>query len=94
MKRLGIFLATALLLGAASSAGAANASFGCDARAPGICYFIIFYYPQYNRQIVLPAGMKATIPGITIGRDRYCGATGKPPPHKCQTRLINANYNN
>jgi hypothetical protein len=53
----------------------------------------IFYYPQYNRQIVLPAAMKVTVPGINIGRDRYCVSLGKAPRYDCSPKLITNGYN-
>src|SRR5437588_6253837 len=47
--------------------GTDKAPFGCDARPPDVCHFKIFY-PRGSRGVVLPAGMKATIPDVKIGR--------------------------
>jgi len=86
-------LGIAILAATPASAETASALFGCDASRSAVCYFRIFYYPKFNRQIVLPAGMKVTVPGLTIGRDRYCVSVGTPPRHGCQSKLIDANYN-
>jgi hypothetical protein len=93
MRRPVLLIPATFALALASPAAAANASFGCEARAPAVCYFRIFYYPQYNRQIILPAAMKVAVPGINIGRDRYCVAVGKTPPHDCSPKLITTGYN-
>ena len=58
-----------------------------------MCYFRIFYYPQYNRQIILPAAMKVTVPWINIGRDRYCLSVGTAPSYDCSRKLITNGYN-
>jgi hypothetical protein len=93
--RRSVFLLAAFTTCLASPAAAAagTASFGCEARKPAVCYFRIFYYPRFNRQIVLPAGMKTTVPGLDIGRDRYCVSIGKPPRHPCARKPISADYN-
>lgn len=93
MTRSVFLLGAALALGIASPAAAADASFGCEARAQSVCYFRIFYYPRQNRQVVLPAGMKTTIPHLEIGRDRYCVSVGAPPRNDCNRKLITAGYN-
>ena len=93
MRQFIFLTAAALALAFASPAAAANASFGCDAGQPGVCYFRIFYYPQYNRQIILPAAMKVTVPGINMGRDYYCVSIGKTPPYDCSRKLITTGYN-
>ena len=77
----------------AAERGADKAPFGCDARTPNICHFKIFY-PRGSRGVVLPSGMKATVPEINIGRDSYCVAINRAPPHKCERKTINATYNN
>lgn len=95
MKRSIFFLGAALAISIADPAAAAKgaASFGCEARAPSVCYFRIFYLPRHNRQVVLPAGMKTTIPDVDIGRDQYCVRIGAPPAHKCARKTITANDN-
>ena len=95
MKRSVYLLAAAFTIGFANLAAAAStsASFGCEARKPAVCYFRILYHPRYNRQIVLPAGMKAAVPGLNIGHDRYCVSIGTPPRHRCASKLITADYN-
>jgi hypothetical protein len=96
MKRS--FLVMAAILASCTAAGAAPASsappapFGCDARAPNVCYFRIFY-ARGDRIVVLPAGMKQKVPGVVIGRDQYCVALGKAPPVKCARKIIGAAYN-
>jgi hypothetical protein len=71
----------------------ASAPFGCDARAPNVCYFRIFYAPRWDRIVILPAGMKDKVPGITIGRDHYCVTLGKNPAYRCARKVINDKYN-
>lgn len=94
MTRFVALLALALAaVGTPSFAATQTVSFGCEAAKPAVCYFRIFYAPQYNRQVVLPAGMKTDVPGITIGSDRYCAATGKAPVHGCTSKPIAAGYN-
>jgi hypothetical protein len=41
---------------------------------------------------VFPAGLKEKIPGVQIGRDRYCVNVGAPPGKKCTQKTINAAY--
>jgi len=95
MTRSVFLLVTSMMVCAAGPATAATrtASFGCEARKPAVCYFRILYHPRYNRQIVLPAGMKVTVPGLNIGHDRYCVSVGTPPRHRCASKLITADYN-
>ena len=95
MTRSGLLLGAVLATGIAGPAAAATqtASFGCEAAKPAVCYFRIFYFPRFNRQIVLPAGMKEKLPGIVIGRDRYCVQVGAPPRHRCVSKPITADYN-
>ena len=88
-----ILAAVALTIGSVSPAVAADAPFGCDARAPSICYFRIFY-PRGTRDVVLPAGMKVKIPEVEIGRSRYCVQVDTRPPAKCVRKTINETYNN
>ena len=65
--------------------------FGCDARAPNVCYFRIFY-PPGDRVVILPAGMKETkVPAIVGGN--YCMTLGQMPIYKCTRKVINASYN-
>ena len=87
-----VLAAVALTVGSLSPAMAADAPFGCDARAPSICYFRIFY-PRGTRDVVLPAGMKVKIPEMEIGRSRYCVQVGTRPTGKCARKVINADYN-
>jgi hypothetical protein len=98
MTRSIVLLGAALAMGAAGPAAAATAttataSFGCEARKSAVCYFRIFYHPRNNRQIVLPGGMKTSVPGVTIGSDRYCVSVGTPPRHRCASKPISAGYN-
>lgn len=67
-----------------------GAPFGCDARAPNVCYFRIFY-TRGDRIVILPAGMKNKVPGVTIGHDHYCMTLGKSPVYKCARKI--AQYN-
>lgn len=93
MKVRLLIVATALTCAGSSSASAAVAPFGCDARAPSVCHFRIFY-ARGGRNVVLPAGMKTKIPEVTIGRDRYCVGIDVLPRHKCPQKVINGEYNN
>jgi hypothetical protein len=93
MKRSLFVLAAALTVCGINPATAAEAPFGCDARAPNVCYFRIFYTPRGDRVVILPAGMKNKIPGVTIGRDHYCMSLGKTPTFKCARKVINEKYN-
>jgi hypothetical protein len=77
---------------AAEPAAAAKARFGCDARAPNVCRFRIFY-ARGSRDVVLPAGMKVAVPDVRIGSDSYCVDLNKSPRHKCARKTINAKYN-
>jgi hypothetical protein len=70
-----------------------KAPFGCDARAPNVCYFQIFY-TRGGRAVVLAGGMKATVPDVKVGSDGYCVEINKRPAHKCTRKTINATYNN
>ena len=65
--------------------------FGCDARAPNVCHFRIFY-TRGDRVVILPAGMKDKVPGVTIGGN-YCMTLGKTPVVKCARKVINDKYN-
>ena len=78
---------------AVAQRGTDMAPFGCDASAPNVCHFQI-YYPRGGRGVVLPAGMKSTVPDIKIGRDSYCVGINRAPAHKCARKIINATYNN
>jgi hypothetical protein len=90
MKR--VFVLAALTVCAINPATAADAPFGCDARAPNVCHFRIFY-TRGDRIVILPAGMKNNVPGIAISRDHYCMSLGTNPTFKCTRKLINARYN-
>jgi hypothetical protein len=103
MKRAFFILAYALALSGAASAGTptalgtpapaptTSAPFGCDARAPNVCHFRIFY-TRGDRIVILPSGMKDKVPGVTIG-GHYCMTLGKAPVYKCARKVINDNYN-
>ena len=96
--KLKIFLAAALALGAAGPAtaqprGTDKAPFGCDAYAGAVCHFQIFYQ-RGDRHVVLPAGMRVTVPELRIGRDSYCVRQNKRPAHDCARKTVNASYNN
>lgn len=86
-------LSAGCALACAAPAAAADAPFGCEARAPSVCYFRLFFAPRGGRIIVLPAGMRATVPGIQLGKDQYCLATGTPPGYRCARKTINAQSN-
>ena len=93
MKRFVLAAAAALIAGGVAPAIAEDAPFGCDARAPNLCYFRIYYQPRGTRAVVMPAGLKEKIPGVQIGSDRYCVNVGAPPGKKCAQKTINADYN-
>ena len=92
MKCAFFVLAAALVVCGVNPATAADAPFGCDARAPNVCHFRIFY-TRGDRIVILPAGMKNKIPGVTIGHDHYCMSLGTTPVFKCTRKLINNRYN-
>jgi len=97
MKHLLLILGTALTLWTVPTpAPAANGPlFGCDARAPTVCRFRLFYTQQRgNRIIVLPAGMKVNVTDAVAGRDSYCIAANVDPPYHCIKRLVKSTYNN
>jgi len=94
MKRSVFALAAGLIVCGAGPTSAADAPFGCDARAPRVCYFRIFFTPRGDRVVTLPGGTKERIPGVTIGRDHYCMTLGKTPDYKCARKLVNDQYNN
>jgi hypothetical protein len=103
MKRAFFILANVLTLCGAASAATptapatsaaartTSAPFGCDARAPRVCHFRIFY-TRGDRLVVLPAGMKSKVPGVTIGGN-YCITLDRSPVYKCVRKVINAQYN-
>jgi hypothetical protein len=69
-----------------------TAAFGCDARAPNVCHFRIFY-PRGDRVVILPAGMNSKVSGVTVGGN-YCMTLGKTPAYnKCVRKVINDKYN-
>lgn len=68
-----------------------SAPFGCDARAPNVCYFRIFY-TRGDRVVILAAGMKDKVPGVTLGGN-YCMTLDKTPAFKCARKVINDKYN-
>jgi hypothetical protein len=76
---------------AAAPATTARAPFGCDARAPNVCHFRIFY-TRGDRIVILPAGMKEKKVPVIAGGD-YCMTLNKHPVHKCTRKVINDKYN-
>ncbi|WP_375414324.1 hypothetical protein [uncultured Bradyrhizobium sp.] len=98
MKRAFFILANVLALCGAASAATptapvptASAPFGCDARAPRVCHFRIFY-TRGDRIVILPSGMKNKVPGVTIG-GHYCMTLDQSPVYKCARKVINDKYN-
>jgi hypothetical protein len=103
MKRAFFIAASILALCGAASAQAPKAAaaaapapttrvpFGCDARAPQVCHFRIFY-KRGDRIIILPAGMKEKKVPATIGGG-YCMTLGKTPVYKCARKTVNGQYN-
>jgi hypothetical protein len=67
------------------------AAFGCDARAPNVCYFRIFY-TRGDRIVILSAGMKENKVPVKMGGD-YCMTLNKSPVYKCVRKVINEKYN-
>jgi hypothetical protein len=65
--------------------------FGCDARAPRVCYFRIFY-TRGDRIVILPAGMKENRVPAAIGGE-YCMTLDKSPVYKCVRKVVNEKYN-
>jgi hypothetical protein len=65
--------------------------FGCDARAPNVCYFRIFY-ARGDRIVILAAGMKEKKVPASIG-GAYCMTLNKSPVYKCTRKVINDKYN-
>jgi hypothetical protein len=94
MKYLLLAAGMVLTVCSIEPASAAVAPFGCDARAPSVCHFRIFYAPNRGRNVVLRAGMKERIPDVEIGRHHYCVGVNAKPKYKCRQKVINGNYNN
>jgi hypothetical protein len=65
--------------------------FGCDARAPNVCHFRIFY-ARGDRIVILAAGMKEKKVPAAIGGN-YCMTLNKSPVYKCARKAINDKYN-
>src|SRR3954469_7515799 len=65
--------------------------FGCDARAPNVCRFRIFY-TRGDRIVILAAGMKENKVPVIIGGD-YCMTLNKSPIFKCTRKVVNDKYN-
>jgi len=76
---------------AAAPAPMTPAPFGCDARAPNVCYFRIFY-TRGDRIVILPAGMTEKKVPVKMGGD-YCMTLNKSPVYKCARKVINDKYN-
>ena len=68
-----------------------RAPFGCDAPAPNVCYFRIFY-TRGDRIVILPAGMRENKVPATVGGE-YCMTLNKSPVYKCTRKVINDKYN-
>jgi hypothetical protein len=96
VKILMVMLGAAFVLATPVSAPAYDGpQFGCDARAPTVCRFRIYYAQQHgNRVVVLPAGMKVYVTDATPNRDTYCVAANADPAPKCIQRVIKSTYNN
>jgi hypothetical protein len=75
----------------AAPAPTARAPFGCDARAPNVCHFRIFY-SRGDRIVILPAGMKEKKVPVIAGGE-YCMSLNKAPAYKCTRKAINDKYN-
>ena len=75
----------------AAAAPTARAPFGCDARAPNVCHFRIFY-ARGDRIVMLAAGMKEKKVPVIEGGD-YCMTLNKSPAYKCKRKTINDKYN-
>jgi hypothetical protein len=65
--------------------------FGCDARAPNVCHFRIFY-TRGDRIVILAAGLKEKKVPVIAGGD-YCMTLNKSPAYKCTRKVINDKYN-
>jgi hypothetical protein len=103
MKRAFFIFANVLALCGAASAQAPKAPttaapapatrvpFGCDARAPNVCHFRIFY-TRGDRIVILPAGMKEKKVPVVAGGD-YCMTLNKSPAYKCTRKVIDDKYN-
>ena len=76
---------------AAAAVPTTIAPFGCEARAPNVCHFRIFY-TRGDRIVILPAGMKEKKIPVVAGGD-YCMTLNKPPVFKCTRKVINDKYN-
>jgi hypothetical protein len=75
----------------AAPAPTARAPFGCEARAPNVCYFRIFY-TRGDRIVILSAGTKENKVPVIAGGD-YCMTLNKSPVYKCSRKVINDKYN-
>jgi hypothetical protein len=75
----------------AAAAPTTRVPFGCDARAPNVCHFRIFY-TRGDRIVILRAGMKEQRVPATVGGG-YCMTLGKSPVYKCARKVINDKYN-
>jgi hypothetical protein len=81
------------ILPAAANADPVSAPFGCDAPKSATCFFKLFLGPRATRIVQLLPGMKVSVPGITIGQDRYCVSLNKVPVPTCARIAINTTYN-
>jgi hypothetical protein len=85
-----VLLAAALTLWVPAPAfAAAGPLFTCTATAPNVCRFRIFY-ARGDRIVVLPAGMKQNVPGVTVGSDSYCVAVNANPRWGCTRKPVGA----
>ena len=74
-----------------AAAPLARVPFGCDARAPNVCHFRIFY-ERGDRIVILAAGMKEKKVPVKNGGD-YCMSLNKSPVYKCARKAVNGQYN-
>ena len=65
--------------------------FGCNARAGSVCYFRIFYQ-RGDRVVILASGMRAKVPGVTIGGS-YCMTPDKTPVYTGNRKVISERSN-
>jgi hypothetical protein len=90
MKHALLLLAAAATLWATPPAMAADGPlFSCVSAASNVCRFRIFY-SRGDRIVVLTGGMQQNVPGVTVGKDRYCMAIHQNPGSRCAAKLVAA----
>ena len=93
MKHVVLLFVAALAVWAPAPAAAVEGPlFSCAQRAPNVCRFRIFF-PGGDRIVVLAAGMKQKVPGITVGQDYYCVGVNQNPSWTCARKLVAATTN-